>query len=70
MKAKPEIEIDQFNRSIIDRVMRELKHELERNAHINQNQTAGFGAFGGINEEGLHTSLLDGDESSIGEMLR
>lgn len=70
MKTKPEIEIDSFNRNIIERVISELKLEYERNAHINDNQTGGFGAFGGINEEGAHTSMLDGDDSNFGEMMR
>lgn len=70
IKPKPEIEIDSFNRNIIERVINELKLEHERNAHINDNQTGGFGAFGGINEEGAHTSMLDGDDSHFGETLR
>ena len=37
MKSKPEIEIDTFNRNIIERVIAELKLEHERNAHIHEN---------------------------------
>ena len=70
MKPKGEIQIDQFNRNIIDRVIRELKKEHERNAQINDTQTGGFAAFGGINEERVHTSMLEGDESSFAETLR
>jgi hypothetical protein len=70
MRSKPDIEIDTFNRNIIERVIAELKLEHERNAHIHENTSGGFGAFGGINEEGAHQSMLDGDESSFGETLR
>lgn len=51
-KQKPEIDIDRFNRNVIERVVKELKIEHDRHAQMGDHQTGSFaGAYGGINDD-------------------
>lgn len=71
IKLKPEIDIDRFNRNVIERVIKELKTEHDRHAQMGDHQTGSFtGAFGGINDDAAQTSLLEGDDSSFSETLQ
>ena len=68
--------IDQFNKSVINKVINDLKHEHDQTGGMSSGiqNFGGLGAFGGINDEGASNSGLGGlineDENSINDTLK